>query len=513
VLRSASSTALAVLAALAAVACGRLGFDERPSESAVGAGADGLGGAASGAGGGNGSLAAGGDVGQGELCPDGCERATAGLLVLYEFGEAAGGWVRDTAGLTPAIDLALPWGPGPEWGAGVLELGSPSLLSSGVAPARVYEALEASGALTLEAWITPAARMQYGPARILTSSGSASLRNFTLSQSAGSYAVRLRTTTTDENGFPELTTTPSAALRRQHVVFTHQPGGAEELYLDGRLVSVGVRDGELVMDDTLPLGVGAEFNEALDSRDWLGGLDLLALYDRALASAEVRENFLAGGGRLQDACAPDCSARYADALYFEDFEATDHAVPEVAVATNGALLEVTHEESKNGEHSLHAVQGGYQSEAEVRAALPSPTTSGQLYARAWVRVPEGAVTGTFKVLALNGGMAPGLDFNLLPGGVLDIYSQITTGFWRSGRDAYPTNEWFCLEVAVDVSDTFGSVSLSVGGARAFSAPTDTLPEGGVAQAVYGFAFGSVEQTGGEVFIDDVVVDDKPIGCE
>ena len=69
-------------------------------------------------------------------------------------------------------------------------------------------AARASNALTLEAWVTPANTTQSGPARIVTLSATPQTRNFTLGQDGPAYNVRLRTTATDDNGNPSLSSAP-----------------------------------------------------------------------------------------------------------------------------------------------------------------------------------------------------------------------------------------------------------------------------------------------------------------
>jgi hypothetical protein len=78
------------------------------------------------------------------------------------------------------------------------------LLSSSVPARKIVTAAQASGALTIEAWIKPANVGQAGPARIATLSRDTSERNFTLGQDHATFQVRLRTTRTSANGEPAL---------------------------------------------------------------------------------------------------------------------------------------------------------------------------------------------------------------------------------------------------------------------------------------------------------------------
>jgi hypothetical protein len=64
------------------------------------------------------------------------------------------------------------------------------------------------------------------------------------------------------------------------------------MYLDGAEVAAGTTGGSLENWTTgFPLAVG---NEISGDRPWLGSVHLVAMYDRALAPADVMQNFAAG---------------------------------------------------------------------------------------------------------------------------------------------------------------------------------------------------------------------------
>jgi hypothetical protein len=79
-----------------------------------------------------------------------------------------------------------------------------TLIASSKPATKVSEAVKQSGAISIEAWITPANTTQAGPARIVTISRDPGVRNITVGQKAGAYEVRLRTTATSANGEPAL---------------------------------------------------------------------------------------------------------------------------------------------------------------------------------------------------------------------------------------------------------------------------------------------------------------------
>lgn len=167
-------------------------------------------------------------------------------------------------------------------------------LFSTEAATAVIEAAGASGQITIEAWITPASADLTGPARIVSISRGTGERNFTLGQERDAYALRLRTSATDQQGMPQLSS-GEGTLRPgelQHVVVTYD-GAVTMIYLDGELLldSFG-RTGSLDnWDEAMLLAVG---NETTGDRRWAGSVHLVAIYSMALSPEQVRQNCEAG---------------------------------------------------------------------------------------------------------------------------------------------------------------------------------------------------------------------------
>lgn len=226
-------------------------------------------------------------------------RVLDGLQALYNFDESQGTTIRDTSGMSPPLDLVIEDPTKATWLPGALSFTAPTRAKSVGSAARIESAMQATQELTLEAWITPDNLTQDGPARILTMSDGAYLRNFTLgqglwgSQASDTYNVRLRSTETDQDGMPMLTTGAGAAkIGLQHVVFTRTTSGKTRLYVDGTMQVEGNTGGGFSnWDPAYSLALG---NEIGTSRPWLGTMHLVAMYDRALSAAEVQQNLLAG---------------------------------------------------------------------------------------------------------------------------------------------------------------------------------------------------------------------------
>lgn len=222
-------------------------------------------------------------------------RVEAGLILLYDFDEQDGAAVADQSQVAPLHDLTISDPSNVTWGTDHLTIDAGTLLSTTGAATKVHSRATASGELTVEAWVRPADITQGGPARIISMSTSASLRNFLVAQEMSTFATRFRAEgqTGSDNGSPTVfSSTASASPQLVHLVFTHGTNGDEIIYIDGAVDTTFARVGGLSQwDASYPIVVA---NEADLGRDWLGELHLIAVYERALSAAEVEQNFTAG---------------------------------------------------------------------------------------------------------------------------------------------------------------------------------------------------------------------------
>ncbi|MCA9892665.1 MAG: SH3 domain-containing protein, partial [Anaerolineae bacterium] len=195
------------------------------------------------------------------------------------------------------------------WGESFLRLPFPSFISSHEPATHLIEAIRDSNAFTVEAWINPAGRDQYGPARIVTISESAISRNLTLGQgntdgdTGTDFVIRLRTTSTDLNGETANGLGQGRVLNGlMQVVYTHDVAGATTLYVNNRIVASTIIPGSLEnWDAQFGLALGNEFT---GDRPWLGDLHLVAIYDRMLTEEEVAQNFNAGVAEIVEGLPP-----------------------------------------------------------------------------------------------------------------------------------------------------------------------------------------------------------------
>lgn len=234
----------------------------------------------------------GASVCQGGVCQVDGGRVTDGLLALYAFDEGTGTTVGDTSGVGTALDLTIDTEAAVTWGTGTLEATAAVRIFSPAAATKIRDACVASDQVTLEAWVEPASITQGGPARVVTMSADANLRNITLGQVNGGWIGRLRSVLGDTNGQPNVATgSGEVTLALTHLVVTYS-AGTRRLYVDGRLRATNEVLGELNnWDATYHFGLA---NELVDARPWLGTYHLVAVYDRALSDLDVAQNFNAG---------------------------------------------------------------------------------------------------------------------------------------------------------------------------------------------------------------------------
>lgn len=142
---------------------------------------------------------------------------------------------------------------------------------------------------------------------------------------------------------------------------------------------------------------------------------------------------------------------------------------------------------------------------------------GDLWARAWIRIPATEMDGVIP-LSLGNGVTGWVHALLGPETSLILVVGATgTALQTFPADAsrmYPFDEWFCLRLRVTVSDTVGSAQLFLGD-EAIAATTgavDTRPVGDFESVIVGIGFALDAQGPLQVYVDDVVVDTDEVFC-
>ncbi len=218
-------------------------------------------------------------------------RATSGLLALYNFNEGSGSTVTDQSGYGSPLNLqvsgAVTWS---KTESGVIMSGGK--IGTTTAASKVINALRSSNASSFEAWVKPSNVSQRGPTRFISIAASPTQRNYLLGQETDEVHVRLRHTGKSVDK-PHLIT-KNSPLRTQwvHVVHTYD-GTTERLYLNGNLQSAQVSSrgdySNWYTNHRLTIG-----NEASGDRPFAGQIKLVAIYNRAIDSAEIQQNYAAG---------------------------------------------------------------------------------------------------------------------------------------------------------------------------------------------------------------------------
>ena len=227
----------------------------------------------------------------------GGNRYEGAQIGLWEFKTGSGSVAFDTSGVEPAIDLTfsgdVEWFGG--WG---VTINDGKLQGSTAASKKLHDMIQATGEYSIEAWAIPA-NVTQEMARIVSYSAGEDARNFTLQQTLYNYDFRHRSTETNLNGDPALSTPDADEVLQatlQHVVVTSSPVDGRAIYVNGVLVSNAdpIAAGSMVdWEDTFALVLGNE----VDSQSlWQGTLRMVAIHNRVLTPEQIVQNFDVGVG-------------------------------------------------------------------------------------------------------------------------------------------------------------------------------------------------------------------------
>ena len=228
----------------------------------------------------------------------GGNRYEENVIALYQFKNGQGSTAFDTSGINPAMHMALSGNVGWVGGWGIDVTGGKAQASTADSR-KLYDLISATGEYSIEAWVVPANVSQEGPARIISYSAGTTARNFTLGQTQYNYDFLNRSTNTDQNGDPSLSTADAdedLQATLQHVVATYDPARGRRLYVNGVFTGDDdpVAGGSLIdWDDSFAFVLG---NEVSGDRQWQGKLRLVAIHNRALTRAQILQNLAVGVG-------------------------------------------------------------------------------------------------------------------------------------------------------------------------------------------------------------------------
>ncbi|MEO0422118.1 MAG: LamG domain-containing protein [Pseudomonadota bacterium] len=232
----------------------------------------------------DGSLASGGS------------RVENNVIALYEFKSGQGNTAFDTSGVSPALDLTISGDF--DWVGGFgIDLRSGKAQGSTTNSSKLHELITQTGEYSIEAWVVPA-NVTQEEARIVSYSAGVFQRNFTLSQTLYSYDAFNRSSVTDANGEPVLTTfadDEDLQATLQHVVVTYDALLGRRIYVNGVFTDdFDAGGGSLAdWDDTYAFVLG---NEVSNDRAFSGVIRLVAIHNRVLTQEQIQRNFDAGVG-------------------------------------------------------------------------------------------------------------------------------------------------------------------------------------------------------------------------
>ncbi|MCH8018936.1 T9SS type A sorting domain-containing protein [candidate division KSB1 bacterium] len=220
-------------------------------------------------------------------------RITDGLIAYYPFIEGSGSLVEDFSDVDSTLNLTIS-GDNVTWltERNGVSIDSSSIISSIGPASKLFREIVGNGAFSIEIWCKTSDLTQSGPARLVTFSSDAGLRNVTMGQEGDSLFTRLRTTTTNLNGIPQMKSGPILTTDESHIVVTYTLGRDLKLFMNGNELISEPRAGDLSnWNSSYPLIIG---NEPTGDRPWLGEVYLVAIYNRELSQDEINQNFGAG---------------------------------------------------------------------------------------------------------------------------------------------------------------------------------------------------------------------------
>ncbi|MDD4822708.1 MAG: hypothetical protein PHI48_09155 [Bacteroidales bacterium] len=167
----------------------------------------------------------------------------------------------------------------------------------------ILRACQKSNQLTIEAGITTDRIDQKGPARIISFSGNASSRNFTLGQTDNHLVLRLRTPLSGENGSsPEIVLGEIQPNVAMHVIVTYASGQLH-CYFNGKAVNLTeTYQGDFSNWASQHLLFGDEWG---GGRNWDGKLEGIALFNRFFSDKEAAKHYALWQKKIKERKMPE----------------------------------------------------------------------------------------------------------------------------------------------------------------------------------------------------------------
>lgn len=231
----------------------------------------------------------------------GGERHVVNQIALWEFKAGSAATAYDTSSVEPLMNLSLSGDYSWVGGYGV-KFNNGRAQASFQASQKLLNNIRTRGEYSIEAWVIPADVVQQNK-NIISYSGGATERNFTIAQNEYNYQFYNRATTGGANEFdggPVLETDANdedLQASQQHIVMNFDRVNGRRVYVNG------VETGDSIAGDAGGLLTNWNSthsfilaNELGGTVGWKGTFRMVAVHNRILTQAQIDQNFKAGVG-------------------------------------------------------------------------------------------------------------------------------------------------------------------------------------------------------------------------
>ena len=228
----------------------------------------------------------------------GGNRHESNLVALWEFKAGSGTTAFDTSGIEPSVNLSISGNV--EWlSAYGLDFSGGKAQADTQTSRKLHDFIKSTGEYAIEAWLIPA-NVTQEEANIISYDAGATQKNFTLAQTLYSYKVHNRSSLSDTNGTPVLSTQDAGELLQsslQHVVANYDPINGRSIFINGELIDVADTISQSTSisgwDDTYALVMG---QSVANNQTWEGQIRMAAIHNRVLSAEQVLQNYQVGVG-------------------------------------------------------------------------------------------------------------------------------------------------------------------------------------------------------------------------
>ena len=231
----------------------------------------------------------------------------------------------------------------------------------------------------------------------------------------------------------------------------------------------------------------------------------------------VDAGFDAGADSGEIDAGPDtthCDDIHAGAIFCEDFETDLSDWSESAVSAGGSVR-IASAQTYMGSGALRASTPMGETEAYLRANVLPMMSTGDLYVRWWYYLETGFSLTAIEVAALaEVGRTYHLVATTYPSN-MDIHTHnFATDGRVSGGASLPRGRWTCIEIHVRFDVAAGAIVLYVDDTEvAAIRDFDTVEARGLTTIEAGLIWQHADQVPSVLYVDEIVADTAPIGCD